>query len=407
MTELNLIHKNELDKLLVALVKTLDITKTQFDNLAKSYGAVGRFLEADPVFEPYHPVISPQGSLRLGTIIQPINEGDDLDVDLVFRLLGKSTLWTQHDIKNLVGARLKSHATYADMLDKEEGRRCWTLLYRQESDNEKERYHMDILPCVADKEYNNQLKRILWTDYTLDNIKQIAIRITDKESSDYTISVDINSWLKSNPDGYAIWFASRCKNTTEIRESMMNTIMPIGQYTEDKTILQRIVQLLKRHRDIMFGYDEDKPISIIITTLAGQSYNGETCLIDGLCNVIDKMEQNIYIDGEGHYVVRNPVNSEENFADKWEKYPKRKDNFFAWLNAVKQLKANLIDLKGMQLRESLSNTFGKNPVSKAFEKMAINHKDDATAGKMKIASTGLLGSIGKTLNANNTFYGKE
>ena len=119
------------------------------------------------------------------------------------------------------------------------------------------------------------------------------------------------------------------------------------------------------------------------------------------------MEQNIYIDGEGHYVVRNPVNSEENFADKWEKYPKRKDNFFAWLNAVKQLKANLIDLKGMQLRESLSNTFGKNPVSKAFEKMAINHKDDATAGKMKIASTGLLGSIGKTLNANNTFYGKE
>ena len=73
----------------------------------------------------------------------------------------------------------------------------------------------------------------------------------------------------------------------------------------------------------MFGEDENKPISIIITTLAGQAYNGETCLYDGLFNVIEKMEQNIHIDCNGNYVVSNPVNSEENFADKWAKYPKR------------------------------------------------------------------------------------
>ena len=42
MTDLNIIRKNELDKILVALVKTLDITKTQFENLAKSYNAVGK-----------------------------------------------------------------------------------------------------------------------------------------------------------------------------------------------------------------------------------------------------------------------------------------------------------------------------------------------------------------------------
>lgn len=44
MTDLNIIRKNELDKILVALVKTLDITKTQFENLAKSYNAVGKYL---------------------------------------------------------------------------------------------------------------------------------------------------------------------------------------------------------------------------------------------------------------------------------------------------------------------------------------------------------------------------
>lgn len=252
MTDLNIIRKNELDKILVAIVKTLDITKTQFENLAKSYNAVGKYLESDPVFAPYHPVVSPQGSLRLGTIIQPINEGDDLDVDLVYRLLGKDISWTQKDIKKLVGERLKSHGVYSTMLD-EEGRRCWTLLYRQDSDNIKEHYHMDILPSVADKEHNTRLQRVLTLNYSPDNVKEIAIRITDNEAVDYYTSTDTNSWLKSNPDGYAIWFASRCKNTTVIRESVMNTIMPIGQYAEERTTLQRIVQLLKRHRDIMFG----------------------------------------------------------------------------------------------------------------------------------------------------------
>lgn len=406
MTDLNIIRKNELDKILVAIVKTLDITKTQFENLAKSYNAVGKYLESDPVFAPYHPVVSPQGSLRLGTIIQPINEGDDLDVDLVYRLLGKDISWTQKDIKKLVGERLKSHGVYSTMLD-EEGRRCWTLLYRQDSDNIKEHYHMDILPSVADKEHNTRLQRVLTLNYSPDNVKEIAIRITDNEAVDYYTSTDTNSWLKSNPDGYAIWFASRCKNTTVIRESVMNTIMPIGQYAEERTTLQRIVQLLKRHRDIMFGEDENKPISIIITTLAGQAYNGEICLYDGLFNVIEKMEQNIHIDSNGNYIVSNPVNSEENFADKWAKYPKRKDNFFLWLKALKMLNSNLTNSKGLQLRESLGKTFGKNIVDKVFEDKTISHKADATSGKLRVASTGLLGTIGKTLNANNTFYGEE
>ena len=64
MTDLNIIRKNELDKILVALVKTLDITKTQFENLAKSYNAVGKYLESDPVFAPYHPVEIGRASCR-------------------------------------------------------------------------------------------------------------------------------------------------------------------------------------------------------------------------------------------------------------------------------------------------------------------------------------------------------
>ena len=35
------------------------------------------------------------------------------------------------------------------------------------------------------------------------------------------------------------------------------------------------------------------------------------------------------------------------------------------------------------------------------------HKTSAINGDIKVAATGALGSVGKTLNAKNTFYGKK
>ena len=100
---LTLEKKNELNNLLSQIAVSLDITETQFKNLVNSYNAVGRYLEEDPEFKSFNPLVTPQGSLRLGTIIQPITEDGDIDVDLVFRLNGKLPSWTQKDIKTLVG----------------------------------------------------------------------------------------------------------------------------------------------------------------------------------------------------------------------------------------------------------------------------------------------------------------
>ena len=398
--------KKELGDIFMLLSQNLDITKTQYDNLVKSYSAVGRYLEADPVFAPYHPVITPQGSLRLGTIIQPITEDDDLDVDLVYRLIEKKATWTQFNIKSLVGNRLKEHGIYKDMLD-EEGRRGGTLLYRQDSDNAKEHYHMDILPCVADTGYTERLQRMVALSFSAAEVEKIAIRITDNKTPEYYTSTDKGDWMKSNPDGYAMWFASRCKNATELRATIMNSIMPIGTYVAEKSILQRIVQILKRHRDIMFNGEEDKPISIIITTLASRAYQGETNLFEGLSNVIDNMEMYIRRNADGTYLIENPVNHEENFADKWATHPKRKDNFFKWLRKLKEDKNAIISLKGVQLREKFAGSFGKNVTTKIFAEMTKSHKDNASNGKLRISTTGAIGAIGKTLNAHNTYFGKE
>ena len=121
------------------------------------------------------------------------------------------------------------------MIDKEEGRRCWTLLYRDNADNPKEKYHMDILPCVSNSMYNDIFVRLSREAYSRESVEQIAIRITDKKTEGYATETNEANWLKSNPDGYALWFASRCKQTTQLRETKVEDIIPIGKYTENKT----------------------------------------------------------------------------------------------------------------------------------------------------------------------------
>ena len=400
--------KKELSTLLLLLAKNLDITKTQFDNLSQSYMAVGKFLENDEQFAVCHPVVSPQGSLRLGTIIQPISKDDDLDVDLVYRLSSKPYFWTQKTIKDKVGERLKSSERYAPMIDKEEGRRCWTLLYRDNADNPKEKYHMDILPCVSNSMYNDIFVRLSREAYSRESVEQIAIRITDKKSEGYATETNEANWLKSNPDGYALWFASRCKQTTQLRETKVEDIIPIGKYTENKTTLQRVVQLLKRHRDIMFRNDtEDKPISIIITTLAARAYKGEADIYDALVNVISSMESYIERDSDGNYVISNPVNEEENFADKWPTHPKRKENFFKWLAQLKTDLRSLQSNTGVNLQRTLSNSFGQEVTSRSYTDFTDGKHNEFSSSAAKISATGVLGSIGKTLNAANTFYGEK
>ena len=403
---LSIRNKEELNKLFLVVAENLDITETQFNNLKRSYNAVGKHLEEDPTFLNYHPVVTPQGSLRLGTIIQPITEDGDIDVDLVYRLESKHPNWTQKDIKQMVGQRLKDHGTYCKMLDKE-GRRCWTLLYRQNSDDAKERYHMDILPCVVDPMFNANMEIYRTKSFSSVKLDDIAIRITDNQEPNYNSSTYISNWSKSNPDGYAIWFAERCKNNTEKRECITEDIMPIGKYVKNKTVLQRIVQILKRHRDIMFKDDEDKPISIIITTLAAKAYKGEDSLLEGLVSVISSMEKHLTNDQYGNYVVSNPANPEENFADKWPKHPKRKENFFRWLKQLKYDVSSIIHATGLQMRANVGRSFGDRFSQKLFNMLTEQHKNSALSGDIKVAATGALSSIGKTLNAKNTFFGKK
>lgn len=78
----------EYSKILEKIAANLDITATQYQLAVQRYEAVGNWLDADnSPLKPYKPKITPQGSFRLGTVIKPLLEGEEYDVDLTCKLL--------------------------------------------------------------------------------------------------------------------------------------------------------------------------------------------------------------------------------------------------------------------------------------------------------------------------------
>lgn len=405
-------QKQQFSDILEELGKTLDISETQYNAAVKSYEAVGNWLsKEDSLLAPYKPEILSQGSFMLGTMVKPENEDDDMDIDLVCQLKGKNPSWTQKTLKQKVGDQLRANETYEEMLD-DEGRRCWTLLYRQDSDKIKEKYHMDILPSVVDSGYRLILeKAFLSTE--LEDIDKLAIRITDNQEEDYHTETNHLEWLKSNPFGYGRWFYQQAILDFVKAFTINESIKPVPTYQKKKLPLQRVVQILKRHRDMLYNGDEDKPISIIITTLASKAYNKETNILEALQNVIQRMPDFIeerYSEEHQKVIkwIQNPVNDEENFADKWPVAHQKQKNFNDWLKRVQIDIQNTIGQRGIHLiQESLEKPFGKDVIRKAFSNYGENLLKQRESGAMKMAAgTGMLGKTGETIVKKHTFHGK-
>jgi len=400
-------QKTELEDILDVLGENLSITEAQHDAAVRSYKAVGNWLTNDESkLSPYNPVISPQGSFIIGTIIQTTDPDGDMDLDIVCELNGKRQDWTQKDVKEIVGEQLVKHKKYESILD-EEGRRCWTLRYR-ENGSPNERYHMDILPAINTNGHSIILEKA-YSNLKDQNIEDLVLSITDNERlPEYEISTDPSEWLQSNPFGYAKWFMTIADDIKGRRTKMFSlneSVNPTPKYQKDRLPLQRAVQLLKRHRDIMFKdyNDEDKkekPISCIITTLATKSYDGEDNITDALLSIVNNMGNHIeekydYDLKRNVKWISNPVNEVENFADRWALPGSKREAFFNdWLEQLKvdfgifQSPFNRINLS-----ESLKKSFGKEPVTKTFSDVGNRMRSLTESGNNHVdRKAGVVGS---------------
>jgi hypothetical protein len=158
----------------------------------------------------------------------------------------------------------------------------------------------------------------------------------------------------------------------------------------------------------MFDGDDDKPISIIITTLAAKAYNGEDNLYDALLRIVSQMptfiEERI-VNGRRVKFIPNPVDNAENFADKWVNEPRKEEMFYKWVDAVRTSVAHMSagDLKESQI--GLESLCGQKETKRVFEAVGREMKQMRDDGMLRMGSTGLIGSVGTKVAAHN-FHGE-
>ena len=358
------IYAQQFSPVLEAIAEELDIPESHHELAIKRYGSIGTWFERDgSIVAPYTPLIYPQGSFLLGTVTRPISEEDEYDLDLVSELNLLKDSITQADLKKLVGYEIKSYADAHNMKSPvKEGRRCWTLHYADEV-----QFHMDILPAIPDAKL---FKEFLESKgHSPSNLSNFAIAITDNTLPNYN-RIDPD-WPCSNPKGYAAWFRSQMEarfneKLKSLAESMELRVEQVPEY-KVKTPLQRAIQILKRHRDILFANEpDDKPISIIITTLAGRAYNNEPDILATLQNVVAGMPRYIQ-HNNGVVWIPNPVNPLENFADKWAEHPQREENFYKWLSEVQKDFNSALEQPDIQrAAESLKSPLGEQVIDKGL-----------------------------------------
>lgn len=380
MRNLTFEEKRYFGNILEQLAKSIDLTDAQYEEAISKYDAVGRYLSnPECILAAYNPKIVPQGSMRIGTVTRPVHKECEFDMDANCRLDIQVPV-SQYKMKLLIGDCFNSSKIYERML--EEKKRCWRLKYAEVS-----RFHFDIVPATAD-----DFKWLIDLGVPL-RYAEHAVLITDNEDPNYYLTT--SELPKSNPEGYALWFLDVMKIQADaIRMKLAVELKLSVQQVPDfkvRTPLQQAIQLMKRHRDLTYGDSEFKPISVIITTLAAKAYqdvmsnNGGGLFYDILLDILERMPSYIKT-FNGVFWISNPVNPNENFADKWASDPRLEKEFRKWHGGmVESLRSNKIWGTQEELSGVLKLLFGTIAVNEVF------YKENERFSKLR-AAAGLISS---------------
>lgn len=328
--------------------------------------------------------IYPQGSFRLGTVVQPSAPDGEYDIDLVCLWGAAPSVLVPSVLKDTVGRMLDDYMGWKAEQQTGDGpakcvpgRRCWTLHYPDEG------FHMDVLPAASGD-------------------MPPSIRLTDGAVTD---------WLYSNPIGYAQWFRGRSEEMIVklAKEARAANVADVPEWRVRST-LQRLVQILKWHCAAYFaGHLDNRPPSILITTLAAHAYSGESNLFAAALDAVQRMGD-LVEQRDGRWWVANPAEARENFADKWNDYPERPRQFQAWLadlaglfQTIGRMRGQGIDTVVDQLEEGFA---ARGLIRKAARQLGNGSLEIREAGSLAMTGTGLLTKgAGVPVPRKHKFYG--
>jgi hypothetical protein len=278
-------RRTAFDDLLFEICEELQLSPSRHALAEQRYKTIGELLGSDgSPFAADTPNIYPQGSMRLGTTVKPID--GPFDLDFVLHLSRPFHSVDPMDLLDQLFSFFKESDRYKGMTEKKN--RCIRIVYADD-------FYMDILPACDDT-----------------RACSTCIQVPDVSAED---------WKGSNPLGYASWFHKRSqyrmyKFSAEARDMQP---LPALQPTEEKEVLQLVVQLLKRWRDLFYSRSKYPPISVVLTTLAANLYDGEASTAEALLNVLDGIVHCLdvaHAKGE-RLKVLNPVHEDEDFSERW------------------------------------------------------------------------------------------
>lgn len=373
----------ERDIFLEQICQKLQINETQYLNAETHYKAIGKWLDDSKSFlSKYNPVIYPQGSLRLGTTVKPLNQHEyDLDIVCEFRGIDWKTINNPLVLLEAIKTRLSEHEIYKTMLEPKN--RCVRVNY-------KSNFHLDILPACSDYEMGHN-----------------CLKVPDRKAAN---SNEIG-WKESNPLGYAEWFESQTRLALA-RDSVEPFVPQIA--IEHHPVLKKVVQLIKRRRDVVFASRiEQAPISIVLTTLAATHYRYQNSLFYAIKHILDGIVNSLvaatFIERR-RIIVLNPANNQEDLSEKWDKDTTLYYKFVEWVIKFQEEWKELENKKDIELVNYLKYLFGEQPV----KEIILDRAKEVSQKRLEndlgiIPTTGTIVTLSRSNTVpipKNTFYGK-
>lgn len=376
------------------IIADLELTPNQYDDATASYKAVAAALQK--VSPQLRANIFPQGSMRLGTTVRPI-QGERFDLDMVCWLAVSGKQYSPEQVYAFVWEMLGQNETYRQIRKRKN--RCIRLEYAPER-----KFYLDVTPAIP--------------DWALGDF----LYVPDRE---------LKVWCCSHPIGFCDgWFKKIAAVLPTIqrpliaRSALSESLMvnasakvePMPEHGAfDKTPLQRVVQLVKRDRDAHYQDDAaHRPSSILLTTIIAQSYASlvyqpASDLLEFVVKVVQGMPNFIHVSNVGgseRFSVANPANTQENFAENWtDEHYKR---FRLWHGRMVAGLQRLQQSKGLGtdvLLNRMAESFGNENVIRAARAHGVDTRALHEAGKLRVAG-GKIGSVGVAI-PKTIYFGSE
>lgn len=375
-------------ELLKSALESISIPPSVYQKAMERYRTLTEFLD-DPRTQVglWKPAMYVQGSAALGLTTKPPGR-QDFDFDVTLELASLPSI-PAGVARNAVEKRLREDANYARMLNTEKNR-CLRLDYAKD-----ERFHIDVVVG----------RSASWVNAT-----GTGIQVTDRKLAD---------WVWSDPLGFIAWFEERKKQVPTMRylRDGRGTMIkasadpaPEQPQPEEKLPLQWVIQIMKRHRDLMFLSDPtEAPISIILTTLAAKAYQGEGTIEAALVGTTGRLTEQF--DDAERWTVLNPVIRDENFADKWKTDPQRRETFFRWHGRFQADVRKFIEAAKMSsISESLDALVGEPAKTRAFNAHGEMLNEMQRRGQLGVTTlsntVGAIATTGSKVIRPHTNYGR-